>query len=45
VKAAAMTEDAAKSLWLARAIGEPEPLAPDEIEKWWTRYHEGYGQR
>ena len=45
VKAAAMTEDAAKSLWLARAIGEPKPLAPEEIEKWWTRYHEGYGQR
>jgi len=44
VKAAAMTEDAAKSLWLARAIGEPEPLAPVEIEKWWTRYHETYGQ-
>jgi L-ribulose-5-phosphate 4-epimerase len=44
VKAAAMTEDAAKSLWLARAIGDPEPLAPGEIEKWWTRYHETYGQ-
>jgi L-ribulose-5-phosphate 4-epimerase len=44
VKAAAMTEDAAKSLWLARAIGTPSPIPPDEIEKWWTRYHEGYGQ-
>jgi L-ribulose-5-phosphate 4-epimerase len=44
VKAAAMTEDAAKSLWLARAIGSPAPLPPDEIEKWWTRYHETYGQ-
>jgi L-ribulose-5-phosphate 4-epimerase len=39
-----MTEDAAKSLWLARAIGTPSPIPPDEIEKWWTRYHEGYGQ-
>jgi L-ribulose-5-phosphate 4-epimerase len=44
VKAAAMTEDAAKTLWLARAIGVPEPLPPDEIEKWWVRYHETYGQ-
>jgi L-ribulose-5-phosphate 4-epimerase len=44
VKAAAMTEDAATTLWLARAIGKPSPLAPEEIEKWWVRYHETYGQ-
>jgi L-ribulose-5-phosphate 4-epimerase len=44
VKAAAMTEDVATSLWLARAIGTPRPLPADEIERWWTRYHLGYGQ-
>jgi L-ribulose-5-phosphate 4-epimerase len=44
VKAAAMTEDAAKSMWLARALGTPHPMPPEEIEKWWARYHETYGQ-
>jgi L-ribulose-5-phosphate 4-epimerase len=44
VKAAAMVEDAAKTLLLATRLGEPSPLPPAEIEKWWTRYHESYGQ-
>jgi L-ribulose-5-phosphate 4-epimerase len=44
VKAAAMAEDAAKTLALATRLGDPHPLPPVEIEKWWTRYHEGYGQ-
>ncbi len=44
VKAAAMVEDAAKTLWLATHLGEPAPLPPEEIERWWTRYHETYGQ-
>jgi ribulose-5-phosphate 4-epimerase/fuculose-1-phosphate aldolase len=44
VKAAAMVEDAAKTLALALRLGESAPIPPDEIEKWWTRYHETYGQ-
>lgn len=44
VKSAAMVEDAAKTTWLAAQVGDPTPLPPDEIEKWWTRYHATYGQ-
>jgi L-ribulose-5-phosphate 4-epimerase len=44
IKAAAMVEDAAKTMWLAMQLGAPTPLPPEEIERWWTRYHETYGQ-
>jgi L-ribulose-5-phosphate 4-epimerase len=44
VKAAAMVEDAAKTLAIAVGLGEPRPLPREEIEKWWTRYHATYGQ-
>ncbi len=44
VKAAAMVEDAAKTLALATRLGDPRPIPSGEIEKWWTRYHETYGQ-
>jgi L-ribulose-5-phosphate 4-epimerase len=44
VKAAAMVEDAAKTLTIAMRFGQPTPLPPEEIEKWWTRYHATYGQ-
>lgn len=44
VKAAAMVEDAAKTLSIAVRLGDVPSLPPDEIEKWWTRYHESYGQ-
>jgi L-ribulose-5-phosphate 4-epimerase len=44
VKAAAMVEDAGKTMWLSMQLGNPTPLPPDEIEKWWTRYHVTYGQ-
>lgn len=44
LKAAAMVEDAAKTLWLALQMGAPLPLSPEEIEKWWGRYHTTYGQ-
>jgi L-ribulose-5-phosphate 4-epimerase len=43
-KAAVMVEDVAKSMWLATQMGEPRMLPPDEIEKWWARYHSTYGQ-
>jgi len=44
LKAAVMVEDVAKTMWLARQLGPVEPLPPEEIEKWWERYHTTYGQ-
>jgi L-ribulose-5-phosphate 4-epimerase len=44
VKAAAMVEDAAKTLAIAAGLGEFPTLPPEEIRKWWTRYHATYGQ-
>jgi L-ribulose-5-phosphate 4-epimerase len=43
-EAAAMAEDAAKTMWLAAQMGRVEPLPPQEIAKWWDRYHSTYGQ-
>ena len=45
LKAAAMVEDAAKTLWLAQQLGPLESLPSEEVEKWWRRYHTGYGQK
>jgi len=44
LKAAIMTEDVAKTVWLAMQIGEPKPIPADEAEKWYDRYHNRYGQ-
>ncbi len=44
VKAAIMTEDVAKTVWLALQIGEPKAIPPEEAEKWYGRYHNRYGQ-
>lgn len=44
LKAAVMVEDVAKIIHLAMLLGKPEPLPPEEIEKWWDRYHKRYGQ-
>ncbi len=44
LKAAVMLEDVAKTVHLALLHGEAKPLPPDEIEKWWNRYHTTYGQ-
>lgn len=44
VKAAVMTEDVAKTVWLALALGEPPVMAPEEVRKWNDRYHTTYGQ-
>lgn len=43
-KAAVMVEDVAKTMWLARQLGSVKALPPEEIEKWWDRYHSRYGQ-
>ena len=43
-KAAVMVEDIARTLLLARSLGPITALPPQEIEKWWDRYHTTYGQ-
>lgn len=45
LKAAVMLEDVARTVHLALLLGEPKPLPPDEVRKWWDRYHTTYGQK
>jgi L-ribulose-5-phosphate 4-epimerase len=45
LKAAVMVEDVAKTVHLALLRGTPKELPPEEIGKWWDRYHHRYGQR
>jgi L-ribulose-5-phosphate 4-epimerase len=45
LKAAVMLEDVAKTCYLALLAGRPEPLSPEEVEKWYARYHTTYGQQ
>lgn len=45
LKAAVMVEDVAKTLWLAMQIGQPQALPPEEVEKWYDRYQNRYGQK
>ena len=44
VKAAVMTEDSAKTVWLAMQIGEPEEIPPEDVAKLFARYQSAYGQ-
>jgi L-ribulose-5-phosphate 4-epimerase len=44
LKAAVMVEDVAKTVHLALMKGIPEVIPLNEIERWWKRYHEKYGQ-
>lgn len=44
LKAAVMTEDVAKTVWLALQIGDPKVIPAEEAEKWYDRYHNRYGQ-
>jgi L-ribulose-5-phosphate 4-epimerase len=45
VKAAVMCEDVARTVHLARALGDIEPLAADDIDALHDRYQNVYGQR
>jgi L-ribulose-5-phosphate 4-epimerase len=45
VKAAAMCEDAARTVHLARALGEPIPIDPADIDALHDRYQHIYGQK
>jgi len=44
VKAAVMTEDNAKTVWLAMQIGTPDEIPQDDVEKLHHRYTNVYGQ-
>lgn len=43
-KAAVMLEDVAKTCHLALLLGKPKALPPNEVRKWYGRYHSTYGQ-
>ena len=45
LKAAVMCEDAARTVHLARAYGDLDPLPQDQIDALHRRYQEEYGQR
>lgn len=44
VKAAVMTEDNAKTVWLAMQIGTPDVIAEEDVKKLHDRYMNVYGQ-
>jgi L-ribulose-5-phosphate 4-epimerase len=44
LKAAVMLEDVAHTCHLALLKGDPQPLPPHEVKKWFDRYHTSYGQ-
>jgi len=44
LKAAIMLEDVAKTVHYTLLKGQPKVLPPEEVEKWWGRYHSWYGQ-
>jgi L-ribulose-5-phosphate 4-epimerase len=45
VKSAVLCEDVARSIHMARQLGEPIPIAPADIDHLYQRYHTVYGQR
>jgi L-ribulose-5-phosphate 4-epimerase len=44
VKSAVMVEDAARTVWYAMQIGQPEDISPDNLAKLHHRYTHVYGQ-
>lgn len=44
VKSAVMTEDIARTVWLAMQIGTPVPIPEEDVEKLHYRYTHVYGQ-
>lgn len=44
VKAAIMVEDVARTIWLAKQIGEPQEIPADLVERLHYRYTHDYGQ-
>ena len=45
VKAAVMCEDVARTVHLARQLGDPVPIRGEDIDRLYERYQEAYGQR
>lgn len=45
LKYAVMVEEIAKTCYLALTMGKPDLLPKEEIEKWFKRFHEVYGQK
>jgi len=45
IKAAVMCEDVAQTVHLARVLGNPVPLAQEEVDALYDRYQNVYGQR
>jgi L-ribulose-5-phosphate 4-epimerase len=45
IKAAVMCEDAARTVHLARTLGEAVPLDQEDVDALYDRYHNLYGQR
>src|SRR5688500_12641065 len=45
VKAAVMCEDVARTVHIARQLGEPVPIPADDIDRLYERYQNVYGQR
>ncbi len=45
VKAAVMCEDAARTVHLARQLGEVAPIDPSAVDRLYDRYQNVYGQR
>lgn len=44
VRAAVMTEDVAKTVWLALQLGQPDEIPPEDVAKLHYRYTHIYGQ-
>jgi L-ribulose-5-phosphate 4-epimerase len=44
VKSAVMCEDVARTIHIARQLGDPEPIAPADIDSLYDRYQNVYGQ-
>jgi L-ribulose-5-phosphate 4-epimerase len=44
VKAAVLCEDVARTVHIARQLGEPLPIAPSSIDSLYARYQTAYGQ-
>lgn len=44
VKAAVMCEDVARTVHIARQLGEPQPIRPADIDALYARYQGAYGQ-
>jgi L-ribulose-5-phosphate 4-epimerase len=45
IKAAVMCEDVARTVHMARQLGEPLAIEPEHVDALWERYQNVYGQR